>query len=54
MRKYLIIAVAAIVSSLAITSIAQADDIQSITAKLTPAKLGQEEVQAGARSTSRS
>ena len=39
MRKYLIIAVAAIVSSLAVTSIAQADDIQSITAKLTPTKL---------------
>ena len=36
MRKYLILAVAAIVSALAFTSIAQADDIQSITAKLTP------------------
>jgi hypothetical protein len=39
MRKYLILAVAAIVSCLAFTSIAQADDIQSITAKLTPKKL---------------
>ena len=39
MRKYLILAVAAIVSSLAFTSIAQADDIQSITAKLSPQKL---------------
>ena len=38
MRKYLIIVVAAIISSLAITSIAKADDIQSITAKLSPAK----------------
>jgi len=39
MRKYLILAVAAMISSLAITSIARADDIQSITAKLTPQKL---------------
>ena len=39
MRKYLIIAVAALASSLAFTSIAQADDIQSLTAKLTPKKL---------------
>jgi len=39
MRKYLIIAVAALASSLAFTSIAQADDIQSLTAKLTPQKL---------------
>jgi hypothetical protein len=38
MRKYLIFAVAAIVSSLAFGSIAQADEIQSITAKLTPEK----------------
>jgi hypothetical protein len=38
MRKYLIIAVAAVISALAVTSIAQADDIQSITAKLSPAK----------------
>ena len=38
MRKYLIIAVAAIISALAVTSIAQADDIQSITGKLSPAK----------------
>jgi hypothetical protein len=38
MRKYLIAAVVAIVSALAFTSIAQADDIQSITAKLTPKK----------------
>lgn len=39
MRKYLIVAVAAIVSSLALSSVAQADEIQSITAKLTPEKL---------------
>jgi len=39
MRKYLIVAVAAIVSALALTSVAQADPIQSITAKLTPKKL---------------
>ncbi len=39
MRKYLIVAVAAIVSSLALSSIAQADPIQSITANLTPTKL---------------
>ncbi|MEZ5155417.1 MAG: hypothetical protein R2718_04825 [Solirubrobacterales bacterium] len=39
MRKYLIAAVAAIVSALALTSVAQADPIQSITAKLTPQKL---------------
>jgi len=38
MRKYLVIAVAAIVSALVIPSFAQADDIQSITANLTPAK----------------
>ena len=38
MRKYLMVVVAAIISALAITSFAQADDIQSITAKLTPAK----------------
>ncbi len=38
MRKYLIFAVAAIVSSLAFGSIAQADEIQSITANLTPEK----------------
>ena len=39
MRKYLIAAVAAIVSALALSSIAQADDIQSITTKLSPSKL---------------
>ena len=39
MRKYLLIAVAVIVSSLAITSVARADDIQSITAKLKPTSL---------------
>ena len=39
MRKYLIIAVAAIVSALSLSSVAQADDIQSITSKLTPEKL---------------
>ncbi len=33
MRKYLIIAVAALASSLALTSVANADDIQSVTAK---------------------
>ena len=38
MRKYLMVVVAAIVSALALPSIAQADDIQSITAKLTPEK----------------
>ncbi len=38
MRKYLLLAVTAIVSSLAFGSIAQADDIQTITAKLTPEK----------------
>jgi len=38
MRKYLIAVVVAVVSALALTSIAQADDIQSITAKLTPKK----------------
>jgi hypothetical protein len=38
MRKYLIAAVAVIISALALTSIAQADPIQSITAKLTPEK----------------
>ena len=39
MRKYLIAAVVAMVSALTLTSIAQADDIQSITTKLTPTKL---------------
>jgi hypothetical protein len=39
MRKYLIAVVVAVVSALALTSVAQADDIQSITAKLTPKKL---------------
>jgi hypothetical protein len=39
MRKYLIVAVAAIISALALTSVAQADPIQSITTKLTPQKL---------------
>jgi hypothetical protein len=39
MRKYLIAAVVAIVSALSLSSIAQADDVQSITAKLTPEKL---------------
>jgi hypothetical protein len=38
MRKYLVIVVAAIISALVIPSFAQADDIQSITANLTPAK----------------
>ena len=38
MRKLLIAAVAAIVTALALPSIGQADDIQSITGKLTPAK----------------
>lgn len=38
MRKYLIAVVVAVVSALALTSVAQADDIQSITAKLTPKK----------------
>ena len=38
MRKYLIVVVAAIISALAITSFAQADDIQSITGKSDPAK----------------
>ena len=38
MRKLLIAAVAAIVAALALPSIGQADDIQSITANLTPAK----------------
>jgi len=38
MRKYVIIAVAAIISALSLSSIAQADDIQSITGKLTPTK----------------
>ena len=41
MRKYLIVAVAAIISALALTSVAQADPIQSITTKLTPQKLPQ-------------
>jgi hypothetical protein len=39
MRKYLIVAVAAMISALALTSVAQADPIQSITTKLTPQKL---------------
>jgi len=39
MRKYLIAAVVATASALALASIAQADPIQSITAKLTPQKL---------------
>jgi hypothetical protein len=39
MRKYLIAAVAAIISALALSSVAQADPIQSITTKLTPSKL---------------
>ena len=39
MRKFLIIAVAALASSLAFSSIARADDIQSVTAQLTPKKL---------------
>jgi hypothetical protein len=38
MRRYLALAVAAIVSALVFTSVAQADPIQSITAKLTPTK----------------
>jgi len=38
MRKYLILVVAALVSALAIPTIAQADDIQSITGSLTPTK----------------
>ncbi len=38
MRKYVIIAVAAIISALSLSSIAQADDIQSVTGKLTPTK----------------
>ena len=38
MRKYLILAITAI-AAVAMTSIAKADDIQSITAKLTPSKL---------------
>lgn len=38
MRKYLIAAVVAIVSALALSSVAQADPIQSITGKLTPEK----------------
>jgi len=38
MRKLLIATVAAIVAALALPSIGQADDIQSITANLTPAK----------------
>ncbi|HEU4803018.1 MAG TPA: hypothetical protein VFS73_07570 [Solirubrobacterales bacterium] len=38
MRKLLIAAVAAVVTALALPSIGQADDIQSITANLTPAK----------------
>jgi len=38
MRKYLVAAVAVIVSALAIPTIAPADEIQSITANLTPAK----------------
>jgi hypothetical protein len=38
MRKYLIVVVAALVSALAIPTIAQADDIQSITGKLSPGK----------------
>ena len=38
MRKYLMVVVAAIISALVIPSIAQADDIQSITGSLTPAK----------------
>ena len=47
MRKYLMIVVAAIISALAITSFAQADDIQSITGEADPGEAGQEEVQAG-------
>jgi hypothetical protein len=39
MRKYLIVAVAAMIAALALTSVAQADPIQSITTKLTPQKL---------------
>ena len=39
MRKYLTAAVVAIVSVFALTSVAQADPIQSITTKLTPKKL---------------
>jgi hypothetical protein len=39
MRKYLTAIVLAVVGVFAFTSIAQADDIQSITAKLTPKKL---------------
>jgi hypothetical protein len=39
MRKFLIFTVGVIVSALAMSSIAQADDIQTITAKLTPSKL---------------
>jgi len=39
MRKYLIAIVATIVSALALSSVAQADDIQSITTKLSPSKL---------------
>jgi len=39
MRKYIVLAIAAFVSSLAITSIAKADDIQTITAGITPTKL---------------
>jgi hypothetical protein len=38
MRKYMILAVAAI-AAVAMTSVARADDIQTITAKLTPGKL---------------
>jgi hypothetical protein len=38
MHKFLIAVVAAIVSALALTSVAQADPIQSITGKLTPQK----------------
>jgi len=39
MRKYLTAIVLAVVAVFAFTSIAQADDVQSITAKLTPKKL---------------